>query len=100
MNVNFSRNEPLLSPTKRPDAETRNYPHQQQQQEHSLEIQTLRDDLRDKSARLEATLSEKNQLTRKLKSLEQRDVTDHSKKVINKKSFWKVKPSQGGTGLI
>jgi hypothetical protein len=78
----FSRNEPLSSPTKRNEVESRNYPQQQQQQQqNNIEIQTLRDDLRDKSARLEAALSEKNQLSRKLKSLEQRDVTDHSKKV-------------------
>jgi hypothetical protein len=54
---------------------------QQQQQLSSHEFQTLRDDLRDKSARLEAALSEKNTLARKLKSLEQRDGTDHNKKV-------------------
>jgi len=54
---------------------------QQQQQLNSHEFQTLRDDLRDKSARLEAALSEKNTLARKLKSLEQRDGTDHNKKV-------------------
>jgi len=41
----------------------------------------LRDDLREKSARLEAAMSEKGQLTRKLKLLEQRDQSDQSKKV-------------------
>ena len=54
---------------------------QQQQSINSHEFQTLREDLRDKSARLEAALSEKNTLARKLKSLEQRDGTDHNKKV-------------------
>ena len=54
---------------------------QQQQQQHSQELQSLREDLREKSNRLEAALAEKNQLSRKLKSLEQRDTTDHSKKV-------------------
>ena len=54
---------------------------QQQQQQHSQELQSLREDLREKSNRLEAALAEKNPLSRKLKSLEQRDTTDHSKKV-------------------
>jgi hypothetical protein len=37
--------------------------------------------LREKSARLESALSEKNQLIRKLKTLEHRDGSDQSKKV-------------------
>ena len=67
------------------DIDDRTRPPQQQQQlqqqQHSQELQSLREDLREKSNRLEAALAEKNQLSRKLKSLEQRDTTDHSKKV-------------------
>ena len=54
---------------------------QQQSSQQGYEVQTLRNDLREKSARLEAAMAEKNQLARKLKALEQRDGTDHNKKV-------------------
>jgi lipid II:glycine glycyltransferase (peptidoglycan interpeptide bridge formation enzyme) len=87
-NTSFCRLE-SPSPVKRlTDLDERNRPPQQQQQQqqqqqlqYNQELQSLREDLREKSNRLEAALADKNQLTRKLKSLELRDTTDHSKKV-------------------
>ena len=64
---------------------------QQQSSQQGYEVQTLRNDLREKSARLEAAMAEKNQLARKLKALEQRDGTDHNKKVPITSSFWQNK---------